>query len=108
MIAVDRRAFLAVLGKAAKPQAGYSLPLTRFTADAVRTSMPAAGRAVFVQSMSGGDDQHTATDWWVPGIGRGTLVLGRQALATVLAEGEPWESARAQPMAELEQLGLFG
>lgn len=115
---VDRAKLLSLLGASVRTTRG-GRPLTRLNADLVKERMPSAQRARLVCSMSGGDESHTVTSWFVPGIGQAQLILDRVKLGKAIAEAEPWSPprpTRAESLARLkrmraasvEQLGLFG
>jgi hypothetical protein len=85
---VDRSRFLALL-RSSNARAGIGRRRTRFEANQVKARMPIKLRAQFLGSMSGGDESTALTRWYVPGVGRGELLVDRVVLGKLVASAEP-------------------
>lgn len=64
--------------------------LTDLTAESIKARMPADQRALLVGTMSGGDDSLACSTWLIPGIGRRTVTVNRDALCSIISKAEPW------------------
>lgn len=53
--------------------------------------VPAGAQAVSLGTISGGDEHHSVSVWWIPGVGRRELTVDRVKLAKVLADAVPWQ-----------------
>lgn len=107
-MSIDRRR-LAALVKGAVHRSGSGRLLTdlvpRNGRNPVLERMPPEGRCVLLGVMAG-DEQHSVTSWWIPGIGRRELIVKRSTLADLVAAAP--DVLENDSNTRSDQLELFG